>query len=110
MNKPMMADKANMMYTGCVESVNHGGKFLLTHVADDHQVMMGHDGMKKDSGMEKNDEAAASSDMHRDHMTPSFLVLTGSSDLEKHVGQIVTVTGLVSKGSMDGGTRSDLDT
>jgi hypothetical protein len=110
MDKPMMDDKTSMTYTGCIESVNHGGTFLLTHVVDDHQMTMGHDAMvQKDSGSAKEDESAASSDMHGDHMMPSGLVLTGPSDLKKHVGQKVTVTGSVSKGSM-GGTRNDLDT
>jgi hypothetical protein len=109
MAKPMDGDMTHMMYTGCVESVNHGGTFLLTHVAADHQMVMGHDGMKSDSSMEKKGESAASSDMHMDHMMPSSLVMTGSSELKKHVGQKVTISGSVSKGTMEGGTKNELD-
>jgi hypothetical protein len=47
MNEPTMGDKMNMTYTGCIVAVNHGGSFLLTHVGDDHQTMMHHDGMMK---------------------------------------------------------------
>ena len=64
-------------HTGCIESVNHGGSFLLTHVADDHQTMMAHDGMKKESGMEKNAEAAGPSDMHEDRTMPTPFALAG---------------------------------
>src|SRR6516225_2530768 len=76
MNEPKMGDKMNMSYTGCVEVVNHGGSFLLTHVADDHQTMMPRDGvMKSESGMTKKDEPGASNEMHDDHMMPSAVVL-----------------------------------
>lgn len=93
MNEPKMGDKMNMTYTGCLEAVNHSGSFLLTHVGDDHQ-MMGHDGMMKgDSQMTKKDEPHASNDMHEDHMMSSAVVLIGRSDLKKHVGQKLTVTG-----------------
>jgi len=99
MSEPKMGDKMNMTYTGCVESVNHGGSFLLTHVADDQQSMMHHDSMmKSDSGMAKEDEPRASNEMHDDHMMPAAVVLTGRSDLKKHVGQKVAVTGSLSRG------------
>ena len=93
MNEPRMGNEMNVTYSGCVEAVNHGGSFLLTHVGDDHQTgsaikrmptMMNHDAMMKtDSEMAKKDE-------------PSAVVLTGRSDLKKHVGQKVTVTGSLS--------------
>jgi hypothetical protein len=109
MGKSMMGDKMPMTYTGCVESVNHGGAYLLTHLADDHQTGMGHDGkMKTDSAMAMKDEPA-SSDMHGDHIWSSSLVLAGAADLKKHVGRRVAVTGVVSKGSMDGGMKGDID-
>jgi len=99
MSEPKMGDKMNMTYTGCVEAVNHGGSFLLTHLADDHQAMMHHDSMmKSDSKMAKKDEPRASNEMRDDHMTPSAVVLTGRSDLKKHVGQKVAVTGSLSHG------------
>ena len=91
-----------MTYTGCVEAVNHGGSFLLTHVADDHQTMMHHDGMmKSDSEMAKKEEPRASNDMKGDHMMPNAVVLIGRSDLKKHVGQKVTVSGTLSYGMSD---------
>ena len=94
MNEPKMGNKMNMTYTGCLEAVNHGGSFLLTHAGDDHQTMMGHDGMmKSDSQMAKKDEPHASNEMHDDHMMSSAIVLIGRSDLKKHVGEKVTVTG-----------------
>src|SRR5215470_9430743 len=86
MNEPKMGHMMNMTYTGCVEAVNHGGSFLLTHVADDHQAMMHHDAMmKSDSQMAKTEGPGASNEMHDDRMTPSSVVLTGRSDLKKHV-------------------------
>jgi len=93
MNEPKMGNEMNVTYSGCVEAVNHGGSFLLTHVGDDHQTgsagkrmptMMNHDAMMRtDAEMAKKDE-------------PSAVVLTGRSDLKKHVGQRVTVTGSLS--------------
>jgi hypothetical protein len=110
-DKSAMGDKPTMMYTGCIESVNHGGSYVLTHLADDHQMGMAHDGgMVKDSSMPMKKESAASNEMQGAHMMPGSLVLTGPSDLKKHVGQKVTVTGSVSKGSMDGGTKSERET
>jgi hypothetical protein len=94
MNEPKMGNKMNMTYTGCLETVNHGGLFLLTHVGDDHETMMGHDGMmKSDSQMAMKDDAHASNEMHEDHMMSGAIVLIGRSDLKKHVGHKVTVTG-----------------
>jgi len=98
MAKPMMGDKMAMTYTGCVESVNHGGSYLLTHLTEDHQMGVGHDGeMKKDSGMAMKE-------------VPSSLLLAGRSDLMKHVGHTITVTGSVSKASKDGGMNDEPDT
>ena len=95
MNESKMGNEMNVTYSGCVEAVNPGGSFLLTHVGDDHQTgaaikrtptMMNHDAMMKtDSEMAKKDESSA-------------VVLTGRSDLKKHVGQKVTVTGSLSHG------------
>ena len=99
MNEPKMGDKMNTTYTGCVETVNHGSWYLLTHVADDHQAMMHHgEMMKSDPGMTKKDEPGASNEMQDDHMMASEVALTGRSDLKKHVGQKVTVTGSLSHG------------
>ena len=106
MDKSMKGDKAPMTYTGCVESVNHGGSYVLTHLTEAHQMGMGHDGTMK-KGMK---DESASSAMHGDHMMTSSLVLEGPSDLKTHVGQRITVTGSVSKRSMDAGMNDDLGT
>src|SRR5262245_59466271 len=98
MNQPKMGDNMKVTYTGCIEDVNHGASFLLTHIADHQSMMHGDAMMKGDSGMAKKDEAHALNEMHEDHMMSSAVVLTGRSDLKKHVGQKVTVTGSVSHG------------
>jgi len=43
------------------------------------------------------------------HMMATTVVLSGRSDLRKHIGQKVTVTGALSKGSPSSG-RDDLNT
>lgn len=99
MTQPKMAEKMKRTYTGCIQDVNHGASFLLTHVAGDQQKMMQHDAMmKSDSDMAKKDEPQA---MHGDHMMGSDVVLTGRSDLKKHVGQKVTVSGTLSDDMSD---------
>jgi uncharacterized membrane protein YgdD (TMEM256/DUF423 family) len=85
MSKSAMSASMSSTFTGCVEVVNHGGIFLLTHL--------------------DADESKAASD----HMTPGTVLLAGSSKLKKHVGQKVTVMGSLSKGTM-GRLRSDVDT
>jgi len=94
MNQPKMGDKMNMTYTGCLEAVNHGGSFLLTHFGGNHEAMMSHGGMMtSDSQMAKKDDAHASNEMQDDHMMSGAIIVIGRSDLKKHVGQKVTVTG-----------------
>jgi hypothetical protein len=96
MSEPKMGDKMNTTYTGCIEAVNDGSSFLLTHVADDDKAMMHHDAMMKSgTEMAKKDDPRPSGEMH-DHMMPAAVLLTGRSDLKKHVGQKVTVSGAVS--------------
>ena len=96
MSKPVMVDKMKTTYTGCVEAVNHGGTFMLTRVGDDRMGAMD-DGMKmkKDDAPMNKDEPKAMDDMGMT-MATSALVLTGSSDLKKLVGQKVSVTGSLS--------------
>lgn len=72
-----MAEPMTMTYTGCLVAVNHGGTFLLTHFDDKHGAMM-----------------------QGDDMTGPALVLTGT-DLKKHVGHKVTITGPVSHAMPD---------
>jgi len=104
MTEPKMGDKMNMTYTGCVEAVNHGGSFLLTHIADG-EAMMSHDGMMKDDSKMARDSKMA----NKDEMMLSTLALSGRSDLKKYVGQKVTVTGAVSR-AMAGSMSNDRDT
>lgn len=102
MKTPAMADQMQATYTGCIVNVNHGASFVLTHVGDDRQAMMHHDGMMKgDSEAPNTDAPHASDDMHGDHMRSSTVVLTGRSDLKTHVGETVTVTGALSHGMSD---------
>ena len=83
-----MSEKMKMSYTGCVEAATGGNSFLLTHVTGDH-AMMAHDGMmKEDAGMHDGDHQKMS----------NTLMLSGRSDLKKHLGQKVTVTGSLSHG------------
>src|SRR5574342_114372 len=68
MGKPAKGDTMSMTYTGCVESVNHGGTFLLTRV--DHagmkstpgEMAMEHHG---EMAMEHHDEMAMKGDAAR---------------------------------------------
>ncbi len=117
MNKTSKSDMMRTTYTGCVEVVNHGGAFLLTHVGDAAKAAMHgdttmHDGAEK---MEKTDtgkmerEPMAMHDGKMETMAPNVIALTGSSELKKHVGHKVAVTGTVSHGAM-GTMRNDLST
>ena len=72
-----MSDMMPMTYTGCVESINHGAAFALTHLSDDH--MMNSHG----AAMKNND----------------MLLLTGAFNMRKHTGQEIRVTGVLSKAS-----------
>ena len=87
-------------YIGCVVSVNHDAKFVLTQVTADagmkpamkkqdaKMAAMKHDDMKHDEM--KHDEMKSSEDM----MVPATFALKAESvDLRKHVGHKVSVTG-----------------
>src|SRR5215475_4111348 len=103
--KKMVRTMSNMMsmtYTGCVESINHGAAFALTHLSGDHMMdshdaaMKNHDMMKaKDEAMK--DSAAGGGSM--DAMPPAALLLTGAFNMRKHTGQQIRVTGVLSKAS-----------
>jgi hypothetical protein len=115
----------SMTYTGCVESVNHGAAFLLTQVdsggaesmhADKtmkhHDDMaMKHDdvAMKSDAAKPMQDEQTRVADEKMDAMSSKSFALSGSTNLGKHVGQKVSVTGSLSDGSM-GTMRQNLST
>lgn len=122
-DKSSKAGAMSMTYTGCVESVNHGGAFLLTKI-DDSESMHGDMAMKHDDGMAmKHDDTAmkrkeakamnhepmSMPDKKMDAMPSKSFALAGSANLSKHVGQKVSVTGSVSDGSM-GTMRQDVST
>ena len=90
-----------MTYTGCVESVNHGGMFLLTKVD-----RVAAESMHDDMAMKHSDDMAMKGDAAG---TSKAFALAGPADLSKHVGQKVSVTGSLSEGSM-GTMRQDLST
>ena len=114
--KPSKADAMSMTYTGCVESVNHGGAFLLTQID-------GPESMRSDMSMKHQDDMAMKSDAAKtmqheqkpmadekmDAMPAKAFALAGSLKLSKHVGQKVSVTGSVSEGSMET-MRQDVST
>ena len=104
-------------YVGCVETVNHGASYVLTHVSD--EAMAAHGDMAKDGAMMKmkddapkmKDDAMMKKDepmMKSEDMAPAALRLTGI-DMRKHVGQRLRVTGVVSKAS-GSGMPGDFDT
>lgn len=93
MNASKMSGDMMPAYTGCVESINHGASFALTHVGGDSQMDRG--------AMMKSGTDMGKADMPGDHMMATAFTLTGRSDLKKYVGQKVTVTGSVSHGMAD---------
>ena len=106
-----MSDMMPMTYTGCVESINHGAAFALTHLSDDHMMDAHGPAMKNDDMMKTKDEAmkgSAKGGGGMDVMTPSALLLTGRFNMRKHTGQEVRVTGVMSKAS-DQAMAQELD-
>jgi hypothetical protein len=93
MNGSKAGNKMNMTFTGCVEAVQPGGSFVLTHVADSM--------MQNNSEMTKKDGTRTSKQMHAATMMSSGMVLTGGTDFRQHVGQKVTVTGSRSHGTSE---------
>jgi hypothetical protein len=115
MHQPSKDDTMRMTYTGCVTPVNHGAAFLLTKAdtgsaASMHgdKTMKQHDmAMKSDAAKTTQDEQTTTAAEKMDPMSSKSFALAGSTDLSKHVGQKVAVTGSLSEGSM-GTTRQDL--
>ena len=107
MKQAPMGDTMKTTYTGCVETVNHGASYVLTHIADDHMAMMHvdmamHEGAtmnKKDDAMMKKDESKDMSEPGMQSMAPAAVLLTGTLNVRKHVGQQVEVAGSLSKAS-----------
>jgi hypothetical protein len=98
-----MAGKMATTYTGCIEAVDNGSAWQLTHLTDDHEKGMKDHGMaakddgmamKKDDGMAREKDAGPM--MNGKNVLPKQVALSGSTDLKKHVGQKVTVTGSLS--------------
>ena len=108
MGKLSKADTMSMTYTGCVESVNHGGAFLLTKVdtvaAESMRgdIAMKHPdtAMKSDAAKTMQHEQMPTTDDRMDAKALKSFTLAGSANLSKHVGQKVSVTGSLSDGSM----------
>ena len=100
MHQPSKGDAMSVAYTGCVESVNHGGAFLLTKIDSVHS-------MRDDKTMKH--QQAPMADEKMDPMSATSFALAGSTNLSKHIGQKVSVTGSLSDGSM-GTMRQDLST
>jgi hypothetical protein len=116
MHQPSKGDAMSVAYTGCVESVNHGGAFLLTKIDSvdsmhDDKTMKHHDdmAMKSDAAKAMQHEQAPVADEKMDTMSAKSFALAGSANLSKHIGQKVSVTGSLSDGSM-GTMRQDLST
>lgn len=94
-------------YTGCVEAVNHGGTYLLTHI-DSDAAMHGDTTMHNDTGkMEKGHMPM--DDAKMEGMSSPVVALAGSFNLKKHVGQKVSVAGSLSQDAM-GAMRHDVST
>jgi hypothetical protein len=97
-----MSDMMPMMYTGCVESINHGSAFVLTHLSSDHMMDSHGAAMKNDDMMKTKDEMmkdSAAGGGSMDAMPPAALLLTGAFNMRKHTGQEIRVTGVLSKAS-----------
>jgi hypothetical protein len=91
----MAAMKAT--YVGCVESVNHGARFILTQVtaAAMKPAMKQHDSKMEDVKPNdmKRDEMKAGEEGAAMMAPVTFALKAGSVDLRKHVGNKVSVTG-----------------
>ena len=118
MHQPSKGDATSVTYTGCVESVNHGAAFLLTKLDSGgaesmhgDKTMKHHDdmAMKSDAAKTMQHEQAPMADEKMDAMSAKSFALAGSTNLSKHIGQKVSVTGSLSDGSM-GTMRQDLST
>jgi hypothetical protein len=117
MGKPSKTDAMRTTYIGCVESVNHGGAFLLTKVggisaqSTHGDMAMEHHGMatKSDAAEALPHDQPPMADDKMDTMPSTSFALAGSANLSKHVGQKVAVTGSLADG-WTGTTRQDVST
>lgn len=98
MSKPMEMGKEKS-YTGCVETGAAAGTFALAHATS--EMAMGKDAMKKDTmgkdAMKKDamgKDAMKNDAMHKGGMDMATLSISSeSTDLSKHIGHKVTITG-----------------
>ena len=118
MEMPSKGDTMRVTYTGCVESVNHGGTLLLTQVDSVGATSMhGNTVMKHQNDVAMPGDAAKPmqhdempmADEKMDMMPSKSFVLAGPGNLSKHVGHKVSVTGSLSDGAM-GTMRQDVST
>ena len=116
MERPSKSDTMSMTYTGCVESVNHGGTFVLTHADSmgaesmEHGTAMKHqEDTKKGEPAKSTHEQMPMAAERMDMMPSKSFVLAGTANLSKHVGNKVSVTGSVSDGAT-GTMRQDVST
>ena len=114
MATPSKGAAMSATYTGCVESVNHGAAFLLTRAVaaesmhgdmdmkhHDDMAMKHDTAMKGDAANSMKHEQAPMADEKMEAMASTSFNLAGSTNLSRHVGQKVSVTGSVSEGSME---------
>ena len=78
---------------------------MLTHVGDGAMAMKHDDMAMKHDDMDK----AGAMDHDAMHASPMALALSGRSDLRKHVGQKIEVSGTISQGAPNS-MRDDLQT
>ena len=117
MGKPSKGkgDTMSVTYTGCLESVNHGASFLLTKVGGTESmhgdIAMKHDdtAMKGDAAKSMQDERMAMKGDKMDAMASKSFALVGYNNLDKHIGQKVSVTGSLSDKPM-GAMAQDVST
>jgi hypothetical protein len=97
--------------------VNHGASFLLTRIDGGHAGFMHGDRtakhhdeapMKSDGATTTKHEQTAMAGEKTEAMLTQSFTLAGATDLSKHVGQKVSVTGTRSDGSA--GMREDVST
>jgi hypothetical protein len=104
-------------YTGCVESVNHGERFVLTRVdTADRQAMHRDMAMTHHDDMAMKGEAARMqngptpmADDAMEAMPSKSFALAGAANLSRYVGQQVSVTGSLSNRPI-GTMRHDVST
>jgi hypothetical protein len=102
MSKAAKRETMRTTYTGCVESVNPGGAFVLTNAnrvgaASMHRDMaMKHQETMADAARTMPHEPAQMAEDGLDGTASQSFALAGSVNFSKHVGHKVSVTGSLS--------------